>query len=52
MINGETEINENTIKAGDIYQYRCDNDQGSGYLISVKTSKGWDLFDTYKLAIP
>lgn len=52
MINGEIETNENTIRPGDVYKYRCGNDQGYGYMIPVKTSKGWDFIDTYQLGVP
>lgn len=48
----ETEINRNTIMPGDVYEYSCGNDQGYGYMIPVKTSKGWDFIDTYHLGIP
>ncbi len=44
------EINGDTIRAGDVYKYRCVNDQGYGYMISVKTSKGWDFIDTYQIS--
>lgn len=52
MISGETETNGNTIRPGDVYKYRCSNDQGYGYMIPVKTSKGWDFIDTYQLGVP
>lgn len=42
----------NTIRPGDVYKYNCGNDQGYGYMIPVKTSKGWDFIDTYQLGIP
>lgn len=40
------------IMPGDVYKYRCGNDQGYGYMVPVKTSDGWDLIDTYHLGIP
>lgn len=52
MISGKAETNGNTIRPGDVYKYRCDNDQGYGYMIPVKTSKGWDFIDTYQLGVP
>lgn len=52
MISGETETNENTIRPGNVYKYHCDNDQGYGYMVPVKISKGWDFIDTYQLGIP
>lgn len=48
----ETEISRNLIMPGDVYKYSCGNDQGYGYMIPVKTSKGWDFIDTYQLGIP
>ena len=48
----ETEISRNIIMPGDVYKYNCGNDQGYGYMIPVKTSKGWDFIDTYHLGIP
>lgn len=48
----ETEISRNLIMPGDVYEYSCGNDQGYGYMIPVKTSKGWDFIDTYQLGIP
>lgn len=32
--------------------FDCNNDQGYGYMIPVKTSKGWDFIDTYQLDYP
>ena len=46
------EINGDPIKPGDVYEYRCDNNQGYGYMIPVKTSNGWDFIDTYQLDSP
>ena len=40
------------IKPGDVYKYRCSNNQGYGYMVPVKTSSGWDFIDTYQLGIP
>ena len=40
------------IRPGDVYEYLCGNDQGYGYMVPVKTSKGWDFIDTYQLGIP
>lgn len=40
------------IRPGDVYEYICCNDQGYGYMVPVKTSKGWDFIDTYQLGIP
>lgn len=48
----ETEISRNLIMPGDVYECSCGNDQGYGYMIPVKTSKGWDFIDTYQLDIP
>lgn len=48
----ETEISRDLIMPGDVYEYSCGNDQGYGYMIPVKTSKGWDFIDTYQLGIP
>ena len=45
-------ISGDSIKPGDVYEYRCGNDQGYGYMIPVKTSAGWDFIDTYQLDIP
>lgn len=44
--------NSDTIVPGNVYMYRCDNNQGYGYMIPVKTSDGWDFIDTYQLDIP
>lgn len=41
--------NDNCIRPGDVYAYRCDNDQGYGIMVPVKTSRGWDFIDTYHL---
>lgn len=46
------ETDKHTIAPGDVYKYRCYNDQGYGYMIPVKTSIGWDFIDTYHLDIP
>lgn len=46
------ETNEHRIAPGDVYKYRCDNSQGYGYVIPVKTSTGWDFIDTYHLDRP
>ena len=40
---------DNGIRPGDVYAYRCDNDQGYGIMVPVKTSRGWDFIDTYHL---
>ena len=40
------------IRPGDVYTYNCDNDQGYGIMVPVKTSSGWDLIDTYHLDFP
>ena len=42
----------NPIRSGDVYEYTCGNDQGYGYMVPVKTSKGWDFIDTYQLGAP
>lgn len=31
-------ISGDAIRPGDVYEYRCDNDQGYGYMIPVKTT--------------
>lgn len=41
-----------TVRAGDVYEYTAHNHQAYGYMIPVKTSKGWDLVDTYHLDSP
>lgn len=46
------EISGGTIRPGDVYVYRCDNDQGYGYMVPVRTSSGWDFVDTYHLDFP
>lgn len=46
------ETDKHTIALGDVYKYECDNNQGYGYMIPVKTSAGWDFIDTYHLDIP
>ena len=46
------EISGDTIRPGDVYEYRCGNDQGYGYMVPVKTSSGWDFIDTYHLNFP
>lgn len=43
---------DSCIRSGDVYAYRCDNDQGYGIMIPVKTSRGWDFIDTYYLHSP
>lgn len=43
---------DNGIRPGDVYAYRCDNDQGYGIMVPVKTSDGWDFIDTYHLSTP
>lgn len=48
----ETEIGKDLVMPGDVYKYRCGNDQGYGYMVPVKTSRGWDFIDTYHLGIP
>ena len=48
IIEGEGFIPE----PGDVYEYTCGNDQGYGYMVPVKTSKGWDFIDTYHLGTP
>lgn len=45
------ETNEHSIAPGDVYKYRCYNNQGYGYMIPVKTSVGWDFIDTCHLDI-
>lgn len=45
-------MSENGIRPGDVYAYRCDNDQGYGTMVPVKTSRGWDFIDTYHLGPP
>lgn len=45
-------MSENGIRPGDVYAYRCDNDQGYGIMVPVKTSDGWDFIDTYHLHSP
>jgi hypothetical protein len=45
-------ISGDAIRPGDVYEYRCGNDQGYGYMVPVKTSSGWDFIDTYHLDIP
>ena len=40
------------ILPGNVYEYYCDNDQGYGYMVPVRTSDGWDFIDTYHLDIP
>lgn len=43
---------DNRSRPGDVYAYRCDNDQGYGIMVPVKTSRGWDFIDTYHLHSP
>lgn len=40
------------IRPGDVYGYSCENDQGYGIMVPVKTSDGWDFIDTYHLHSP
>lgn len=44
--------NNDNIRPGDVYRYSCNNNQGYGYMIPVKTSNGWDFIDTYQLDYP
>lgn len=46
------ETDKHTIAPGDVYEYKCDNNQGYGYMIPVKTSAGWDFIDTYHIDRP
>ena len=46
------ETDKYTIAPGNVYKYCCDNDQGYGYMVPVRTSDGWDFIDTYHLDIP
>lgn len=48
----KTMTGDDSIRPGDVYAYRCDNDQGYGIMVPVKTSRGWDLIDTYHLSSP
>ena len=43
---------DSCIRPGDVYAYRCDNHQGYGIMVPVKTSRGWDFIDTYHLGSP
>lgn len=43
---------EDLIRPGDVYSYRCGNDQGYGCMVPVRTSMGWDFVDTYHLGTP
>lgn len=43
---------DNVIRPGDVYAYRCYNNQGYGIMVPVKTSRGWDFIDTYHLGPP
>ena len=43
---------DDCIIPGNVYEYYCDNDQGYGYMVPVRTSDGWDFIDTYHLDIP
>lgn len=45
-------MSDKGIRPGDVYAYRCDNDQGYGIMVPVKTSRGWDFIDTYHLGSP
>lgn len=46
------ETDKHIIAPDDVYEYKCDNNQGYGYMIPVKTSVGWDFIDTYHLDRP
>ena len=48
----KTMTSDNCIRPGDVYAYRCDNHQGYGIMVPVKTSRGWDFIDTYHLGSP
>lgn len=43
---------DDCILPGNVYEYYCDNDQGYGYMVPVRTSDGWDFIDTYHLDPP
>lgn len=45
----KTMTGDDSIRPGDVYAYRCYNDQGYGIMVPVKTSDGWDFIDTYHL---
>ena len=45
-------MSDSRIFPGDVYGYRCGNAQSYGIMVPVKTSKGWDLIDTYHLDSP
>lgn len=45
-------MSDKGIRPGDVYAYRCDNDQSYGIMVPVKTSRGWDFIDTYHLGSP
>lgn len=45
-------MSDKGIRPGDVYAYRCDNNQGYGIMVPVKTSRGWDFIDTYHLGSP
>lgn len=45
-------MSDSGIRPGDVYAYRCSNDQGYGIMVPVKTSNGWDFIDTYHLHSP
>lgn len=48
----KTVTSDNRIRPGDAYAYRCDNHQGYGIMVPVKTSRGWDSIDTHHLGSP
>lgn len=52
MTGVKTMTSNDSIRPGDIYAYRCYNDQGYGIMVPVKTSRGWDFIDTYHLHSP
>lgn len=43
---------DSSIRPGDVYAHRCDNEQSYGIMVPVKTSRGWDFIDTYHLNSP
>lgn len=48
----KTMTSDNCIRPGDVYRYYCSNGQSYGIMVPVKTSRGWDLIDTYHLDSP
>ena len=40
------------VRPGDIYEHHFSNNQAYGYSVPVKTSREWDLIDTYQLSHP